>query len=142
MKYVVDASIGFKWLVIEPLTDKARRLRDGFRNAVHELLAPDRFSTEVANALAVAERRGRIPAGPGVLLLRDLLNTLPAIHPSLPDLLPRGYAISVQTQTSVYDCLYVALAERERCQLVSADDRLVRTLQPHFPFVISLASLP
>jgi predicted nucleic acid-binding protein len=39
-------------------------------------------------------------------------------------------------------CLYVALAERERCELVTADDKLVRNLQPTFPFVRPLAALP
>ena len=43
---------------------------------------------------------------------------------------------------SVARCLYIALAEREHCELVTADDKLVRNLQPHFPFVVSLASLP
>jgi predicted nucleic acid-binding protein len=28
----------------------------------------------------------------------------------------------------VYDCLYVALAEREKCDLVTADEKLVRNL--------------
>ena len=43
---------------------------------------------------------------------------------------------------SVYDCLYVALAEQEKCDLVTADDRLVRTLQSQFPFIVALSSLP
>ena len=55
---------------------------------------------------------------------------------------PRAYEISSQMRIGVYDCLYVALAERESCQLVTADDRLVKTLQPQFPFVISLAAVP
>jgi predicted nucleic acid-binding protein len=42
----------------------------------------------------------------------------------------------------VYDCLYVALAEREGCELVTADDKLIENLQILFPFVVSLASLP
>ncbi len=41
-----------------------------------------------------------------------------------------------------YDCLYVAMAEREQCELVTADDKLVRNLQPQFPFIASLVSLP
>ena len=43
---------------------------------------------------------------------------------------------------TVYDCLYVALAEREGCQLITADDKLVRKMQPRFPFVVPLPSLP
>jgi predicted nucleic acid-binding protein len=42
----------------------------------------------------------------------------------------------------VYDCLYVALAEEENCQLVTADDKLIKNLQKSFSFIISLASLP
>jgi predicted nucleic acid-binding protein len=42
----------------------------------------------------------------------------------------------------VYDCLYVALAEREGCEVVTADDRLVRSLRPSFPFIKPLAELP
>lgn len=142
MKYVIDASIAFKWEVAEPHSDKAQQLRDDFRNAVHELLTPDLFPTEVANALLVAERRGRLLPGQGPLLLADVLTTLPRIHPSLPDLVPRAYAIAELTKASVYDCLYVALAEREKCELITADDKLVKKLQPHFPFVVPLSLLP
>lgn len=142
MKYVVDASIGFKWEVAELHSDKAQQLRDDYQNAVHELLAPDLFPTEVANALLVAQRRGRLLPGQGPLLLADVFTTLPRIHPSLPDLVPRAYAVAELTQASVYDCLYVALAEREKCQLITADDKLVKKLQPHFSFVVPLASLP
>jgi predicted nucleic acid-binding protein len=42
----------------------------------------------------------------------------------------------------VYDALYVALAEREGCELVTADDKLVNALQSKMPFVIPLANLP
>jgi predicted nucleic acid-binding protein len=40
-------------------------------------------------------------------------------------LLPRAYELSSQMRIGVYDCLYVALAEREQCELVTADQRLV-----------------
>jgi predicted nucleic acid-binding protein len=142
MKYVVDASLAFKWEVVELHSDKVQQLRDDFRNAVHELLAPDLFPTEVAHALLVAERRGRILPGQGPLLLADVLTTLPRIYPSLAGLLPRAYAIAELTKASIYDCLYVALAEREKCELITADDKLVKKLQPHFSFVVSLASRP
>jgi hypothetical protein len=38
--------------------------------------------------------------------------------------------------------VYVALAERERCERVTADTRMVATLKPIFSFIIDLASLP
>ena len=35
-----------------------------------------------------------------------------------------------------------ALAEREGCLFITADDKLVRNLQGRFPFIVPLASLP
>lgn len=49
MKYVIDSSVAFKWVVPEILSDKAQLLRDDFRNAVHELIAPDIFTSEIAH---------------------------------------------------------------------------------------------
>jgi predicted nucleic acid-binding protein len=50
--------------------------------------------------------------------------------------------ISSQARIGVYDCLYVALAQREGCEFLTADDRLIRVLQPSYPFIIALSSLP
>jgi predicted nucleic acid-binding protein len=76
------------------------------------------------------------------MFLSDVLSTPPILFPSYPDLISRAFAIASQFRIGVYDCLYVALAERERCDLVTADDRLVKNLQPQFPFIVLLASLP
>jgi len=89
MIYVLDSCVGFKWLVIEQETDKARKLRDEYRQAIHELLAPDVFPVEVSHALTRAERQGRITPAEGAQLRSDMLNTLPPLFPSLP-LLPRA----------------------------------------------------
>lgn len=141
MNYVIDCSTAFKWVVAEPDTPKAVRLRNDYRNAIHQLLAPDLFPTEIANALLVAERRGRIKPGEGARLLADVLQTLPVLHDATA-LLARAYEIAYASHRSVYDCLYVALAERESCELVTADDKLIRDLQVQFRFVIALTSLP
>jgi predicted nucleic acid-binding protein len=73
--------------------------------------------------------------------MADVFRFMPDLHPYLP-LLPRAFAIASTAKIGVYDCLYVALAEREGCELLTADDRLIRSLQPIFPFITSLASLP
>lgn len=73
--------------------------------------------------------------------MADLLAELPSLEPSLA-LLPRAYVISSSARIGVYDCLYVALAEREGCELVTADDKLVKSLSGKFPFLVPLASLP
>jgi predicted nucleic acid-binding protein len=120
---------------------QARELRDDYQKATHELLAPDIFPVEVTHALTRAERQGRITPTEGATILKDTLKTLPQMHPYLP-LLPRAYEISSALRVGVYDCLYVALAEREKCELVTSDDKLIKKLQPAFPFIVALSSLP
>ena len=141
MRYVLDSNVALKWVLREIDSDKARRLRADYQQQIHELLAPDVFPIEVAHALARSERRGIITTAQGPLFLADILASQPQLHPYVP-LLWRAYAISSQARIGVYDCLYVALAEREGCELLTADDQLVRTLKPTFPFITALDSLP
>lgn len=89
----------------------------------------------------ILERSGKIKPGDAELFFRQFLNVLPPLFAAVP-LLPRALEIAKQFHQTVYDCLYVALAEREGFELVTADDKLVKAVQPALPFVISLASLP
>ncbi len=141
MKYVLDSSVALKWVLPEPLSQKARRLRDDYQKKIHELLAPEVFPAEVAHALTRAERKKLIPVGHAAGFLADIMQTAPTLHPYIP-LLLRAVDISSHLRIGSYDCLYVALAEREKCELVTADEKMVKALQGTFPFIVSLASLP
>jgi predicted nucleic acid-binding protein len=141
MRYSFDASVALCWVVPRAHSGKALRLRADYQRAVHDLIAPSHFPAEVASALTKSERQGVIPAGQALPLLDDVVNDLPVLYPYAP-LLRRATEISSRYRAGLYDCLYVALAERENCELITADDKLVRNLQPHFPFIIPLSALP
>ena len=94
MKRVIDCSVAFRWIVAESDTAKAVQLRDDYRTGVIELVAPDFLPVEIGNAILMAERAGRIVTAQGPLLLADVLNLLPVLHPTTPDLLPRAYEIA------------------------------------------------
>jgi predicted nucleic acid-binding protein len=66
------------------------------------------------------------------------MGNLPIIFQSI-SLFPRAFDIASQTRASVYDALYVALAEREGCDLATADEKLIKAA-PGFP-IISLTTL-
>ncbi len=74
-----------------------------------------------------------------------ILACCPDLHATRP-LIHRACSIIASVTTgfrlSFYDALYVALAEREGCDLISGDGKLVRNLQTSYPFIKSLASLP
>lgn len=141
MTYVLDSSVALKWVLAEAHADKAIRLRDAARAGTHTFLAPDVFPVELGHALTRAERQGRVSVVDGWRFWRTAMADAPTLHPYLP-LMPRAYEVSSAHRIGIYDCLYVALAEREGCELVTADDRLVRALRPHFPFIRALTTCP
>jgi predicted nucleic acid-binding protein len=141
MKYVLDSSVAAKWELPEIDSDKARRIREEVCRGLHSTLAPDVYATEVAHALTRAERQGRIVVGEAARMWLSVMATPPAFARSQL-LLPRAIAISSLHRVGVYDCLYVALAERRRATLVTADDRLVANLRPRFSFMVHLSEMP
>ena len=141
MKYVLDSSVALKWVLPEADSAKAIRLRDESRNGIHELLAPDIFPSEIANGLASAERQKRIQKGESAIFLNDILSAAPSLYPTAP-LLIRAMELAISTKQAVYDCIYMALAEAEICEMVTADDQFARALRPSCPFIISLVALP
>lgn len=140
MKYILDSSVAIKWRLLETDSDKARKLWDEYNQSIHELLAPDIFPAELAHALTRAERQKRIAVGDAESLWQGIMLHRPQLEPHLP-LTQRAIQISSDARIGFYDCLYVALAERENCELVTADDRLVKNLQAQFPFILPLSSL-
>lgn len=69
------------------------------------------------------------------------MNTPPVLLPHL-HLVAWAIDISSQSRSGFYDCLYIALAELEGCDMVTADDKLLRNVQHQFPFVKHLSSIP
>ncbi len=118
---------------------KATKLRDDARNAIHELLAPDIFPAEVFNSLLKAERTKRIKVGEAKTLYAAISANVPALHPYLP-LMPRAGEIASRYRVALYDCLYIALAERESCEVVTGD-RGITSLRLQFSFIVPLSSL-
>src|SRR5262249_2398948 len=129
MKYVLDASVAICWVIPRPLSPKAVRLRDDYLQQIHELLAPAVFLDEVASALTKAERQQDVALGPAAPLSTKVMNSPPVLIAHAP-LIARAMDISSRTRSGYYDCLYVALAEQEGCELVTADQKSVNNLTP------------
>lgn len=141
MKYVLDSNIAVKWYLPEADSAKALQLLADFQSNVHELISPDILLVEFAHAMTRAERQNIIAVGDSDLHLVNLISVFIPLVAYQP-LLRRAVAISSAVRIGVYDCLYVALAEREKCELLTADAKLVTNLQTQFPFIRSLATVP
>jgi len=117
---VVDASIAAKWLVAEPGHDFASALLRSFPVTC----APDFVAIEVANVLWKKVRRGEMTASQA----ESALDSLPKFFDFLPparQFVNRALQISIALDHPIYDCLYLACAERESTKLATADARLV-----------------
>src|ERR671939_321697 len=101
MRYALDASVAFKWVVPEADSDKALRLRAEYAAGLHRLFAPDFFATEVAHALTRAERQRRVPVGEAEVLWADVMTTPPVFARSAL-LLARAVGISSRLRVGVY----------------------------------------
>jgi len=141
MRYVIDASVSARWFLPTVLSARALQLRADYQNGVHELLAPETILWETCNALIKAERQSILLPGQVALFFLDFLSTQPILC-GAASLVRQAMAIALRTRAGLYDCMYTVLAQREHCAFVTADQRLVNNLQPHFPFIIPLSSLP
>ena len=121
--FVVDASVGVKWLFPEPLAAEATRLRD----PSHQLHVPAFFEIELANILWKKLRRSLLTRVQADLILAQI-PLLPLVRHSDAPLLPSAFDLADRTQRTVYDCLYLALAVHVGGQMVTADERFVNGL--------------
>jgi predicted nucleic acid-binding protein len=130
MTYVIDSSIAVKWVIPELLSEKADEIRA--RDAT--LMAPDLLLVEAANALWRKTVRKEISAREADEALGLLGESGVDLKPT-GSLLPRALGLARSLAHPVYDCVYLALAERERATLVTADTRFIRRLARHRPRV-------
>lgn len=88
-----------------------------------EALVPDLAFAEVANALAVSARAGRLAPEDGERTL-DALVALPLRSIPSRELAPPALRLALSRAVSAYDGCYLALAEAADAVLVTTDRRL------------------
>lgn len=118
---VVDASVAVKWYVHERDRDRALELLDREDDL---LIAPDIFLPEVVNALLRQNRQARFSDDLLEQAIADLNLTCPELIASRM-LMERALELARALRHSVYDCLYLTLAERWNTVLVTADEEFV-----------------
>ena len=116
---VVDASVAVLWTLDQQGSDRAAAL-----SGESGLIAPSLIVVEIGNALWKAVRRGDLPPEHAVTAAEIALGPLHEMK-SAEELRARALELAIELDHPIYDCFYLALAERERCALVTADQRLL-----------------
>jgi len=127
---VIDASVVVDW--VAPDVDPglpAGALLARLADADAELLAPRLLMEEVSNALLTGIRRGRW-SGRSADGARDLLREMPIRLADEARDLERAWDLARRYDAHpIYDLIYVALAERRRTELITADAALRQLLR-------------
>ena len=125
MNFVLDCSIAMAWCFEDEATDFTDSLLESLAQV--SALVPSMWSLEVANVLAISERRGRTNQAKMTQFLR-LLGNLPIIvdaktgEKAFTDVL----TLARTHKLTSYDAAYLELALREGLPLATLDEGLKR----------------
>jgi predicted nucleic acid-binding protein len=124
MPFVLDASLAMSWCFADESTPYSRTVLPALTDTWAEV--PALWLTEVANALAVNERRGRISPA----LSDEFLETLAALDIRVEQPVPPIDGKSLlplvrRYHLTAYDAAYLELAQRKNLPLATLDKDLI-----------------
>jgi predicted nucleic acid-binding protein len=117
---VVDASVALCWFAREAESPVANRL---IRSRT-DLVAPSLLLAELANGFWKKIRRSEMRADIAAEAIREIRRFVPQII-DLSELAAQALELARETDHSVYDCCYLALALRRGVPIVTLDRTLV-----------------
>ena len=115
----MDASVAAKWVIEEMYSDKAALLLE-----CETLHAPDHWRAEASNVLWSKVYKGELNDFDAEERMRVLMRA-PVVETRIATLMMRAFAISLAYAVTIYDSLYVALADARGIPFVTADKRLI-----------------
>lgn len=117
---VLDASVALAWCFPDEVSDYADRVLLQAQGS--DLHVPALWAIEIANALWIGERRGRIHS-PEIRRFADLLTDLNIVEDlqRLPVAVGNILPLAREHNISAYDAAYLDLAIRRRAPLATLD---------------------
>ena len=118
--FVLDCSMTLTWYFDDESTDRTRSVLAMLEDS--QALVPQHWAIEVANALAFAERKGRVASAVKKEWL-DILQTLPIrVFPhSSKEIFDRVSALAWRERLTVYDAVYLDIALQQGLPLATLD---------------------
>lgn len=125
MELVIDASVTLAWFFEDEVSRYSDRALDIAEQG--HAIAPSLWSLEIANAFALAERRGRLNAA-DVVRFSELLMDLPVeiIHLSPARAFGPVLDLARNYQLSSYDSTYLDLAMQRGADIATNDKAMRR----------------
>lgn len=136
-KVVVDTSLVLKWILNESDSNKALTLLAKWQSEKAAMIAPALLAYEVTNSLYQQVRSGKFTLDAAKQGLTDvILIGLTFDFSSYLALSTRAMELTRRFGLlATYDMHYLALAERENCELWTADTRMWRAVKGELDWV-------
>jgi predicted nucleic acid-binding protein len=124
MSFVLDASVAMTWCFTDQASANADALLD--RLGREEAVVPSHWALEIANILALAERRNRIDAA-GIAGFMTLLRALKirVNDTSIDRVFTEILAVARAERLPIFDAAYLNLAMRESAPLATREPALI-----------------
>jgi len=128
-RFVLDASIALAWLLDDPVPAYAAEVKGSLRNT--RPLVPSLWILEVANALAVGERRGNLTSDQVARAMRLIEQLLAETIETIASIVSfrQVLATARSFRLTAYDAVYLEIARSEGVPLATLD-RALRAAAP------------
>ena len=124
MIWVVDTSAVIRMFVPDgPLHPEIEPAMTGAMDGTDAVLAPDLMLVESANVLLCKCRRGELSSEEAGRIVDAITDVPVRIEPHTPVLFA-AFSLASGYGLTVYDAIYLALAELHGARLLTADDRV------------------
>lgn len=119
--FVLDSSVVIKWFSNEDDTDKALALRESYLEGNVNMASPDLVIYEIANALRYSKSLSETDVKNSISSLMSM--GISIIVPTRK-VIESAIDIAYQSDITIYDAYFAALAQELNFKLVTADEKL------------------
>jgi len=134
--YIIDSSIVLKWFFTKGENDieTAKIIYEKTLDRDYHMISPDLLIYELLNIFKYRTDFSEVKLEG---IIKKIFNILIFSHIDYKTLI-NAYSISKKIEDSVYDCIYVAMSEKYRAPLITADEKLCKKAKKYNYDVISL----
>lgn len=132
---IIDTSVAYKFFdPQEDGYDVALSILKGHLNGNQTVIIPDLLLYEIANAWATKTKAEPSKIKDSLSDFKEYRFTVEQVN---LDLIADAIELSIKYRVSVYDACYAVLAQRKKCNLITADDKFADKM--NLPFVKKLS---
>ncbi|MHA1667416.1 MAG: type II toxin-antitoxin system VapC family toxin [Candidatus Heimdallarchaeaceae archaeon] len=120
---VIDTSVLIKWFIKEVKRESALELRDSYLKGEINLIAPDLILYELLNALKYIKLHNEEEMK---TIFETIMNYDINLHYMDKELAEEAIKLAKNSDLTIYDSSYLALAKLMDGKLITADEKLIK----------------